>query len=123
VYVAGDQETASGIGAVLCGSAVTVAAFGGTRIVDAETLLAYVRHRVWAYVYSNTRSAAQATRAVQAIRIIVFLDPSIGGGLWVDVDPLSQLPAASLLIEMDLLDGLPGRFRVFTPGGFTYPPD
>jgi hypothetical protein len=78
VRVADNDETGSGIAAVLCGSAATVTAFGGTRIVDAEALLTYVRHRVWAYVYSKTRSAARATRAVQALRIIIFLDP-LGG--------------------------------------------
>lgn len=100
-------------GAVLCGSAAAIAV--GRRILEADALLAYARRRIWEELYDGTpKSVIPALRALEALHVVLLLDPSIGGGLWVDVDPARQLPAASLLIVMDSSGGLPGRFRVFT---------
>ena len=103
-------------GAVVCGSAASLAAARDTRILDAEALLAYVRQRVWDdRAGRDYRSVAPAFRAVQSLQVLIFLDLSAGAGLWVDVDPERQVPAASLLIEIDMSAGAPGRFRVFRP--------
>jgi hypothetical protein len=86
----------------------------GTRILDADVMLAYVRRRVWDDRYDGKHhSVMSALRAVQNLQVVVFLDPFQGQGLWIDVDPARQVPAAWLLIEMDLSAGLPGRFRFF----------
>jgi hypothetical protein len=107
-------ETIFATGAVVCGSAAAIAAAMGTRILDADVLLAYVRQRIWGSRYGGrSQFVVPALRAVGALQVIVFLDPSIGGGLWIDVDPVRQVPAASLLIEADLSAGAPGRFRFF----------
>jgi hypothetical protein len=108
------NETIFATGAVVCGSAAAIAAAMGTRILDADVLLAYVRQRIWGDRYGGRHQlAVSALRAVWALQVIIFLDPAIGGGLWIDVDPARQVPAASLLIEMDLSAGVPGRFRFF----------
>jgi len=110
----GDAALATGV--VVCGSAASLAAARDTRILDAEALLAYVRQRVWDdRAGRDYRSVAPAFWAVQSLQVLIFLDLSAGAGLWVDVDPERQVPAASLLIEIDMSAGPPGRFRVFRP--------
>jgi hypothetical protein len=52
-------------------------------------------------------------RAVQALQVVLFVDPSLGTGLWVDVDQARQAPAAVLPIQIDLAAGPPGRCRIF----------
>jgi len=111
-----EGDAALATGAVVCGSAASVAAARDTRLLDAEALLAYVRQRVWDdQAGREYRSVAPAFRAVQSLQVVIFLDLSVGAGLWVDVDPERQVPATSLLIEIDMSAGPPGRFRVFRP--------
>lgn len=108
------SRTVVATGAVVCGPLAAIAATMGTRFLDAGLLLAYVRRRVWDHRYDGGHhSVAPAMRAVQALQVVVFLDPFIGMGLWVDVDPARQAPAAVLLIEIDLSAGAPGRCRIF----------
>ena len=101
-------------GAVVCGSAAAIGEAMGTRILDADVILAYVRQRIWDDQYDGRhRSVMPTMRAVQRLQVVVFLDPFLGKGLWIDVDPARQVPAAWLLIEMDLSAGLPERFHFF----------
>jgi hypothetical protein len=113
--VSGDwSEALFATGAVVCGSAAAIGEAMGTRILDADILLAYVRRRIWDNRYDGRHHSVMPTmRAVQGLQLVVFLDPFLGRGMWIDVDPARQVPAAWLLIEMDLSDGLPGRFRFF----------
>jgi hypothetical protein len=111
---AGSSAGPFATGAVICGSAAAIGNAMGTRILDADVMLAYVRRRVWDDRYDGKHhSVMSALRAVQNLQVVVFLDPFQGQGLWIDVDPARQVPAAWLLIEMDLSAGLPGRFRFF----------
>ena len=106
-------RTVLATGAVLCGSAAAIAATG-TRFPDAALLLAYARRRVWDDRYDGRhQSVPSAMRTVQALQVVVFVDPSLGMGLWVDVDPARQTPAAALFIEIDFSAGPPGRCRIF----------
>ncbi len=108
------QGIISPVGAVLCGSAASIATAAGTGVVDAEVLLAYVRQRIWSQRYDGTpESVVPSMRVVQALEVVIFLDPWSGWGLWIDVDPALQVVAASLLIAIDLSTGPPGQFRVF----------
>jgi len=107
-------RTVVATGAVVCGPLTAITAAMGTRFLDAGLLLAYARKHVWNHRYNGThQSVASAMRAVQGLQLVVFLDPAIGMGLWVDVDPARQAPAAVLLIEIDLSAGPPGRCRIF----------
>jgi hypothetical protein len=106
---------APAVGAVLCGPAETIAEAMQSRRLNADVLLAYIRQRVWGTLYDGTsRSVVPAMRAVQALQLISFVDPSTSGGMWVVIDPDRQAPAASAYIDMDLSAGLPGRFRLLT---------
>jgi len=47
-------------------------------------------------------------RAARNLEIVVLLDPSLGGGVWVDVDPDTGLPVAALAIGLPNLAQLAG---------------
>ncbi len=90
------------VGVVIWGSVRVIAA--GGRILDAETLVRFARWIVFRETYdASPASAILAMRLVRALEVVVIIDPAINGGLWVDVNPATGEPAATLLI-----DGLPG---------------
>jgi hypothetical protein len=97
--------------AVMCQSAASIAAALGIRFVDAAALLAYARRRTWQDRYDGTpNSAVAGLRDARALRTVVFLDPELGLGQWIEVDRSLEAPAAALLMKFDLTAGLPGRF-------------
>jgi hypothetical protein len=99
--------------AMVCQPMAVIAAAIGTRLLAPATLLAYVRRRAREILYDGTPGSVVAgLRAARALRVVVFLDPELGIGLWIDVDPLRQAPAATLLIEFCLAAAFPGTFRV-----------
>ena len=93
-------------------SAAEIAAGMGRPALDAGLLLQYVRERAWSDRYDGRhQSVTRALRSVQALRVVLFLDPGTGKVMWVDVDPARQVPAAVLFMEADFSSGPPGRFR------------
>jgi cyanophycinase len=102
-----------GTGLVIWGSARDIAAEAETPIIDAGTLLSWARKRAFRKLYAGQpASAAAAMRLTRDLEVVLLLDPVIGGGLWVDVDPVSQLPATTLLVEMTVSEDCVARFRV-----------
>jgi hypothetical protein len=92
-----------GTGVVIWGSAADIGAAAGTGVLDAAVLLSWARKQAFGKIYAGVPDAAAAAmRAVRDLEVLVLLDPGIGGGLWVDVDPVTQAPAATLLIEMTI---------------------
>jgi hypothetical protein len=83
---------------------------------DAGALLRYVRRRMFDEKRNGRfELVINAWRAVEALQVVLFLDPYAGRGLWVDVDPVSQTPAAALPVKLDWSAGRPGPFRFFGP--------
>jgi hypothetical protein len=100
---AADQEAAAPsapeTAAVIWGSAAEIA--NGSRYLSLDALMSYARDQIFAQIYANTaHSAAGGMRAVRDLEVIVLLDPKLGGGLWIDVDPDTGCPAATLAIEL-----------------------
>ena len=62
---------------------------------------------LWALVLAST------VRVTRDLEVVLLLDPGVGGGLWVDMDPVTQLPATTLLVEMTVDEDCVARFRVF----------
>ena len=85
--------------AVIWGSAAAIA--DGSRYLGLDALMSYARDEIFEQIYRDTaRSAARGMRAARDLEAIVLLDPSMGGGLWIDVDPDTGCPAATLAIEL-----------------------
>jgi hypothetical protein len=102
----GGQTDGTGppVGVVIRGPAAYVG--GGHRLLDADVLSTFARALVFDQIYEGTpRTAGMAMRAARAVQTVVFLDPGINGGLWVDLDPASREVASTLLID-EASDGL-----------------
>ncbi len=94
--------------AVLCGSAAKIA--GGRAFLGMDALTEYARGK--AFRVGNLADPEAASRrmlAAHRIEIVVLLDVSLGGGVWVDVNPKTGRPAATLRIDLE-----PAGFQ-FTP--------
>jgi RimJ/RimL family protein N-acetyltransferase len=106
----------AGTGVLIWGPAGDVAAAAGGAVLDAGALVSWARQQAFSKIYTDEPgSAAAAVRAASGLEIVLLLDPGIGGGLWVDVDPVAQAPAATLLVEMTLPPGGERMFRVISP--------
>lgn len=103
-------------GVLVWGPAGDVAAAAGGALLDAGALVSWARQQAFGKIYAGQpAAAAAAVRAARDLEIVLLLDPGIGGGLWVDVDPAAQAPAATLLIEMTLPPGGAQMFQVLSP--------
>jgi RimJ/RimL family protein N-acetyltransferase len=115
VELVGDPGGTS-TGVLIWGPAGDVAAAAGGAVLDAGALVSWARQQAFSKIYTDEPgSAAAAVRAASGLEIVLLLDPGIGGGLWVDVDPVAQAPAATLLVEMTLPPGGARMFRVLSP--------
>jgi RimJ/RimL family protein N-acetyltransferase len=115
VELVSDQGGAA-TGMLIWGPAGDVAAAAGGAVLDAGALVSWARQQAFSKIYADEPgSAAAAVRAASGLEIVLLLDPGIGGGLWVDVDPVAQAPAATLLVEMTLPPGGARMFRVLSP--------
>jgi hypothetical protein len=105
-----DRERPARYAAVICGPAAVIA--GGRPFLGMDALTTYARRQAFRSVGDNTspQAARSGMRAAHNIEIVVLLDPSLGGGVWVDVDPATGLPAATMSIAVRSAGG----FR-FTP--------
>jgi hypothetical protein len=90
---------ASGI--VIWGSARAIALGTRSRILSPGILLSCARRAAFDKACDATvESVPRAMRAAGRLELVVFLDPDIQGGLWIDVDPVAQVPAATMLIDL-----------------------
>lgn len=90
-------------GVVIWGPARMITAAARRPSLSAEVLVSYAREGILRQTCDGTAgSVASAMRKARNLEIVVFLDPEIGGGLWIDVDPVSQAPAAALAVQMTL---------------------
>jgi hypothetical protein len=99
---------------MVCGSAAAIAQQAGSRAFSAEVLLRYVRGRLWKTLHDGTpESVVPTLDLLRSLEIVFFLDPSAASGMWLDVDPDSQIPVGVQLIRADLSTSPLGRFTVF----------
>jgi hypothetical protein len=95
-----DREWPARYAAVICGPAAVIA--GGRPFLGMDALTTYARRQAFRSVSddSGPQGARSGMRAAHSIEIVVLLDPSLGGGVWVDVDPATGLPAAAMSIAV-----------------------
>jgi hypothetical protein len=114
----GGRATAGKVtGVVVWGSAAAIAAWANSPILSARILLQYIKRRIFDEIYDGSAiSVARQRKAVRNLEVIIFLDTTTGVGLWVDVDPATQEPAATLFINIDRKNALkPVRFFRYEP--------
>lgn len=96
----GDAELPARYAAVICGPAAVIA--GGRPFLGLDTLTTYARRQ--AFLRSSEdgelHAARNGMRAAHSIEIVVLLDQSLGGGVWVDVDPATGCPVAAMSIAL-----------------------
>ncbi|MGB6453612.1 MAG: hypothetical protein WBH47_03890 [Streptosporangiaceae bacterium] len=100
---AGEQDAAeppARYAALICGPAAVIA--GGRPFLGLDTLTTYARRQ--AFLRSSEdgelHAARNGMRAAHSIEIVVLLDQSLGGGVWVDVDPATGCPVAAMSIAL-----------------------
>lgn len=102
---------------VITGSARDVAVTLRTRRLTGELLLTYARRAAWAAAYDGTPGAVKSAMGMmRGLEIVALADPAISGGLWVEIDPATQEPAATVLIDMRAGDHDLEDFRLLLPG-------
>ena len=96
IYVRGRDDPSYGI--VIAGPAAAV----GTRIVDAEALLAYARRLTFEELLepADADSVTYAVRAARAVHNVVFLDRAAGVGLCAEIDPETGAAWCPLFVRM-----------------------
>ncbi|HXW86698.1 MAG TPA: hypothetical protein VEJ42_00415 [Streptosporangiaceae bacterium] len=103
-----DSEPPARYAVVICGSAAAIA--GDRPFLGMDALTTYARRAAFrAGGLADPHAARRSMRAAHRIEIVVLLDVSLGGGVWVDVDPRTGRPAATLSIDLK-----PAGFQ-FTP--------
>lgn len=75
-----------------------------------DSMLSHARREVFRNVSParHAQTAGHAMRAARSLEIVVLLEKSLGGGLWIDVNPATSHPAAALAIT---LPAPPARIR------------
>jgi hypothetical protein len=75
-----------------------------------ESVLSHARRAVFRQLSParQAQTAGLGMRAARGLEIVVLLEKSLGGGLWIDIDPATSLPAAALAIT---LPAPPARIR------------
>lgn len=75
-----------------------------------ESLLSHARRAVFRQVSParQAQTAGNGMRAARRLEIVVLLEKSLGGGLWIDIDPATSRPAAALAFT---LPAPPARIR------------
>jgi hypothetical protein len=100
------RERPARYAAVICGPAAVIAE--GRPFLGMDALTTYARRQAFSSDDDTGPEAARSRmRAAHGIEIVVLLDPSLDGGVWVDVDPATGRPAAAMSI-------------VVGPGGFHF---
>jgi hypothetical protein len=95
----GDGELPGRYAAVICGPAAVIA--GGRPFLGMDALTTYARREAFArFSNGGPHAGRSGMLAAHSIEIVVLLDPSLDGGVWVDVDPATGLPAAAMSIAI-----------------------
>lgn len=86
--------------AVICGPAAVIA--GGRPFLGMDALTTCARREAFRHFNAETdpQAARSGMRAAHSIEIVVLLDPSLDGGVWVDIDPATGCPAAAMSIAV-----------------------
>jgi hypothetical protein len=85
---------------VIRGSMKNVMTSAHSDFLDSDVLLRWARQKLFDHLYEgNPRSVGPFMQAIGHIELVIFCDSSLGGGLWIDVDPSTEMPVASMLIE------------------------
>ncbi len=86
--------------AVISGSAAVIA--GGRPFLGMDALTTYARRQAFSSVSNDTgpQAARSGMHAAHNIEIVVLLDRSLDGGVWVDVDPETGSPKAAMSIAV-----------------------
>ncbi len=96
-----EVQSAAGTAALIWGPAAAIA--DGRRYLSIDALMSYARTQAFEQLYRHSAAtAAQGMRAVRGLEVVVLLDKSIGGGLWIDVDP--ETGCASVALAIEILD-------------------
>jgi hypothetical protein len=89
---------------------VGAAAIAERPFLSLDSVLSHARRAVFRGVSParHAQTAGNGMRAARRLEIVVLLDSSLGGGLWIDIDPETSRPAAALAIT---LPAPPARIR------------
>lgn len=93
-----DRDRPARYAAVICGPAAVIAE--GRPFLGMDALTTYARREAFRSDDASPEAARNRMRAAHGIEIVVLLDPSLDGGVWVDVDPATGLPAAAMSIAV-----------------------
>jgi hypothetical protein len=95
-----DDEAATRYAAVICGPAAVIA--NRRPLLSMDTLLTYARRRAFldSGDAADPQAARRGMRVAHGIEIVVLMDESLGGGVWVDVDPVTGRAAAAMAIDL-----------------------
>ncbi len=94
-----EVQSAAGTAALIWGPAAAIA--DGHRYLSIDALMSYARTQAFEQLYRHSAAtAAQGMRAIRGLEVVVLLDKSIGGGLWIDVDPETGCASVALAIEV-----------------------
>ncbi|MGH3302678.1 MAG: hypothetical protein ACRDOK_13540 [Streptosporangiaceae bacterium] len=93
-----DGELPARYAAVICGPAAVIAR--GRPFLGMDALTTYARREAFRRFNDDTdpQAARSGMRAAHGIEIVVLLDPSLDGGVWVDIDPATGCPVAAMSI-------------------------
>jgi hypothetical protein len=105
-HLPGTVQPGRTAGVVICDSAAAIAAAARTRNVDSPLLVSFARQAVVRAVFNGTTATVgPAAQAAQDVEVVVFIDLDLGIILWIDINPISKQPKASLLITVTAVDG------------------
>jgi hypothetical protein len=81
---------------------VGAAAIAERPFLSLDSVLSHARRAVFREVSParQAQTAGHGMRAARSLEIVVLLEKSLGGGLWIDIDPATSLPAAALAITL-----------------------
>ena len=81
---------------------VGAAAIAERPFLSLDSVLSHARLAVFRQVSParQARTAGSGMRAARSLEIVVLLEKALGGGLWIDIDPATSLPAAALAITL-----------------------
>jgi hypothetical protein len=104
-----DDEAATRYAAVICGPAAFIA--NHRPLLSMDALLTYARRRAFfdSGDAADPQAARRGMRVAHGIEIVVLMDASLGGGVWVDVNPVTGRATAAMAIDL-------------TPDGFEFLP-
>jgi hypothetical protein len=106
-------DSSGGYAAVIHGPAAAMA--NGSPYVSVDAIASYARKEAFRQVWDSAPDrAAAGVRTARSLEIVLLIDPQLGGGLWIDIDPATGHPASAFAIELAGPGAQAGTFRVTT---------